>query len=197
MSPSLRPSFGSLAALTAAIALPSAAKSQVVMSALSNVSFVNESSVDLDIDGNGTADFKLFANSYSPLYNITPYNLSRIFANGSYVRVFDSGETIGFGATGTYQTFDTIMGSTGYVGVNFERDGQLNAAWLFFDFSAGGSDPSQWKLTSAAWESTAGASITAGASAIPEPAQAAVGLGLVAGMMAWLRRRRVVPASAA
>lgn len=188
MNPSLRPSLGSLAALVA-MAMPVAAKAQVMVSSIENLGLVN-GSLNIDIDGNGANDFQLFANgTYARIDAIDGAN--RIFSNGAYVTVFAPGDIITpAAADATSSSFDSLTGGTGYVGVSFQRDGEAHAAWLHFDFTAAAvGNPWDGTLTAAAWESTASAGIAAGA-AIPEPAHVATGFGLMAGLAAWFRRRR-------
>lgn len=187
MSQSLRPSLGSLAAMMA-MALPVATNAQVIVSNIANVGFAN-GSVGVDIDGNGANDFQLFANgTIAEISALVGGNL--IFSNGMYVDVFTNGAAIApASANNAAAEFDTLTGSTGYVGVSFQRAGQAHAGWLLFDFTGGTGNPVNGGiLTSAAWQSTAGASLAAGA--IPEPAEAAAGFGLLAGLAAWFRRRR-------
>src|SRR5688572_25450822 len=137
MNSSLRPSLGSLAAM-AALTLPAASPAQVVMSALENVGFANGSSITLDIDGDLTNDFSLFANSsHASITRIGATN--GIFWNGSSVDVFSNGSTIGpvFANEAASVDFDMLTGSSGYVGVYFKRGDNTHAAWLHFDFSSG------------------------------------------------------------
>jgi hypothetical protein len=171
----------------AALSLPAAAEATVVDSTFENLTFAN-GSLAIDVDGNGTTDFSLYANgvyAYLQVYNNGSLHL---FDNTADLTNFAFGEEISTLGGGTMGYFDSFVNGAGYVGVTFEREGLDYAGWLHFDFT--GMDT--WRdgiLTAGAWESVAGESIAAGATAIPEPAHVAAGFGLFAGLAAWLRRR--------
>jgi PEP-CTERM motif len=182
-----RNAIGSLAAL-AAIALPLAVEAAPQVSALSNVALPDLAGTlfDLDINGDSSDDFALYANSD----NITSAaNFSGGFANAFIVGATSTatrltvGTPIGSGSdiiqSAELPTFD---GMTGYAGFKFKISGADHYAWLLLDFT----NINDRRIVSAAWETTPGAAINAGA--IPEPASAAVLLGLGAAAAAAMRR---------
>ncbi len=189
MNPSLRPALGSLAAM-AAMAFPLTAKSQVVVSpTLTNVTIPLFTTRNIDFDNNGITDFVINNNSQF-VFGYNSANL--LFSNGSSLRVFNFGDTIGpTGDTSSSRDFNLLTGGSGYIGVTvFGNDGEQHAGWIHFDLTGGGGSI---KIINAAYEATPGVSIAAGATtSIPEPANVATGIGLVAGLMAWMRRRRTV-----
>jgi MYXO-CTERM domain-containing protein len=189
MHSSLRPSLGSLAAMVA-ITMPTTLDAQVVNSTFSNLTFAN-GSLSIDLDNNGQADFSLFANAGLASLNAFNNGSVHLFPNGIYLSEYTFGSEITAWGDGNSGEFGALSGHTGYVGVVFERSGDLHAGWLQFDFT--GTDDGPWTdgiLLAGAWEATPEASIAAGATAVPEPAHAAAGLGLLAAVGAWFRRRR-------
>lgn len=194
MNLSLRPALGSLAAM-AALSLAPAAHAQATLSSISHVTVAADDLRYFDIDGDGTDDF--WVNNTFATPTLSPADGSNnaiysVFANGigQTIQPFAFGETIFTnGGTSAEFGFDLFTGSSGYVGVNFERGGQTYAGWVLFDLTAGsGGDV---VIESAGWQATYGADITAGAATpVPEPATTAAGLGLAAGLAAWLRRRK-------
>lgn len=187
MNPSLRPALGSLAAL-AALSLTPSTKAQVTMSSISNLTVQNGDLAALDIDGDGTTDFYL--NNITQFF--TPADTGdSLFSNaglGSSPREFSFGESITgvADATGPVPLND-VLGDLAYFGLSFQHDGSTHNAWIQVDMT---SVTGAFIVDSAAWEATADTAIAAGATAVPEPATTAASLGLLAGLAAWLRRRR-------
>jgi hypothetical protein len=177
----------------AALTLPLAAKAQVTISNLSNITVAKNGLLDVDIDGDGTFDFFINNAHETPTFG-PETDGALIFSNGGSnvdVAAFNLGDPISTGADGnTDLGFGAISGGTGYIGVNFVVGGTTHTGWLLFDLTASNGDV---VLESAGWQATADADINAGdPAAVPEPANVATGLGLVAGLAAWLRRRRSV-----
>lgn len=82
-----------------------------------------------------------------------------------------------------------VSGATGYIGFQFNPSGSLNLyGWAEVILTEGGSTGT-FEIKQWAYESS-GAGITVGAGAVPEPAAAATGLGLLALGAAGLRRSR-------
>ncbi|MBS0632048.1 MAG: PEP-CTERM sorting domain-containing protein [Verrucomicrobia bacterium] len=191
MNPSLRPALGSLAAM-AALSLAPSAHAQVTLSSISHVTVVNSDLRSFDIDGDGTDDFWVNTTFATPTLAPTDgaNTVYSVFDNsvGETLQLFANGDTIfANGGTSTELGFDLFTGSTGYVGVNFQRGGQSFAGWVLFDLTAGNGDV---VIDSAGWQATYGADIAAGATPVPEPATTAATAGVLAGLAVWLRRRR-------
>lgn len=193
MNLSLRPALGSLAAM-AALSLAPAAKAQVTLSTLSNVTVAYDNTFDFDIDGDGNMDF--WVNNVYAIATLNPLDgantIFSVFSNGigETIQPLAFGDTVFVnGGTSAELGFDLLSGNTGYVGVNFQRSGQTYAGWVLFDLTAG--ENADLVIKSAAWQATPGASLAAGATtAVPEPATTAAAFGLLAGLAAWLRRRK-------
>ena len=188
MNPSLRPALGSLAAM-AALSLPLSAQAQATLSSISNLTVQNGDYTGLDLDGDGTTDF--YVNNITAVFRSADVG-DMMFSNagsGVSLQPFAFGSTIAAaGDTTNDLDFSLLTGETGYIGVSFENITGTHAGWLLLDLTASNGDI---VIDSAGWEATAGASIAAGSpAAVPEPATAAAGLGLLAGLAAWFRRRR-------
>lgn len=170
----------------AALALPAAAEAQVLASNFSQLTLTSGASFNLDIDGNGTNDFRFYDDGGQAFLQPLA-GTSLIYQNGSNV-IFglNFGDSISVGS-GTSDTgsFGFFTGGSAYAAVTFDRAGSSYAAYLFFDFTG-----TNAVLQSAAWESTASASLLAGATPVPEPAHVAGGIGLLAGAAALFRRRK-------
>lgn len=173
----MKSSIGSLAAL-AAVAAPVLSEAAPVTASFSNVA-ISFTSQDIDIDGNGSNDFSVFANSFLAFVQAS---------SGSNFVVpseFNEGDTVTVAAASSASwDFSKEPSDVTYVGVSFERNAAAHAAWLRFETDAG----NNLVLTGGAWESGAGAGILIPA-AIPEPSAAAAWAGM-AGLLATLCRRR-------
>jgi hypothetical protein len=154
--------------------------------ALKNYSFPFASSVGFDVDGDGTNDFTFFANSAS----LSGIGGNQIFIlTGSTVRTYSFNSTITPTDTSLGSvSLSSMSGQTGYIGVTFTHASATYTGWVQFDFTSGFSHA---VIDSAGWDATPGASIAAGAAAIPEPADVAAGMGVFALAAAWWRRRRM------
>lgn len=90
-----------------------------------------------------------------------------------------------------------FLGQSGFLGVRFERDGQLHNGFVQVTLNDlfAPTDPLALTIGVVGYESVAGAPVTLRSTPVPEPASVAVlGLGLAA--VAWGRRRRQRPAPA-
>lgn len=195
----LRKSIGSLAAITA-LATPAISHAQVVASSATAHNLKSDFTIDINGDGSQDVQFS-FNSGYSYLAGLNGTTLAE---SSGYIALFSQGATINslhITASNTFISSEPYSspfdGQTGYVGASFLVGSDSFNAWLEFDFNQdinGNTRGSVYNghFVSAAWESTPGASIEAGATAaaIPEPAHIAAGLGLVAGIASWLRRRK-------
>lgn len=112
-------------------------------------------------------------------------------SSGSAAKSFAEGETIDDGESYSQWTFDSSAWTTGgdaeYAGFVFEDEGSTYYGWALISLSA------NWTVTlySFAYENS-GAAIAAGAtpSPVPEPAESALAVGLLAGTAAAFAARR-------
>lgn len=188
-------SLGSVAALTSLV-LAQHASAFVVSSSISNYSFVDETDINLDIDGDGTDDFLLSINDSSPwaeLYGISSSN-EVVVTSGDPSRIepLSSGSVVNAGSTFNqgFALDDFFSAGTNYVGITFQRSSATHYGWIEINYSGG--QPSDGMIVSAAWENVADTAILTGASAVPEPGTTALwgGLGTALGLLAWRRRKR-------
>lgn len=84
---------------------------------------------------------------------------------------------------------DYFFGDSAYLGLSMVSGGETFYGWVGFDFTnvLDAYEAANGFIFGAAWQSTPGEAIAAGA--IPEPSTTATLLGLAAGAVAWLRRR--------
>lgn len=192
MSGPLRKSLGSLAAV-AALSAPSVAPATIQVSALSNISLPNSGSYAIDIDGDTITDFTI-----NPQLGF----IEGIFFNGGPDNAVAANGG-GLGAATLYGAGQSVSGTLDFNAGQVDMSSFHNSsfAYLAFTFNVGSSERYGWMqfsfpepddllngtLHAAAWEDS-GAAIATGA--VPEPAHAAVGGGLLAGILAFLRRRR-------
>ncbi len=159
-----------------------------------------------DIDGGGTDDFQFF-NNYSSASSRSLLafrgNAGNAWVRGNasasfHLRAVPGNFTIG--AAGPFQASAQVAFSSNgapqgglhsgaeYVGFKFQLTGQTHYGWANITLGGSGLTFNDW-----AYESTADTPIAAGA-VVPEPAQSAAGLGLLAlgaaGVAAFKRRAK-------
>lgn len=176
----MKTSLGSLAAI-ACLAAP-ALHADPLLSAISNQPFANDSDLALDIDGNGSTDFYLFANfAYAELYSAQPG--INFVTNTTY----NFGDSITPAAPNSYVT-GLDLGTTAYYGLSFDRGSATQLGWILIAMDP--DYPWAGTILSAGWETTPATAISAGSpAAVPEPADTALGFGLFAGLAFAFRRR--------
>lgn len=181
----MKNSIGSLAALAAFTApvLVEAApyQSDVRAASFSNVSvsLSENTPIDFDINGDGTAEFFVYGNFGSAI-RIDPYDP----ATHSSMNELSFGSTFEI-ADGTKTVNSIIWSDTiAYYGFSFVTGGETHAAWVQFDVNS--TNP---VVVGGGWQASPGLGITVGA--IPEPSTfgALAGAGALVGALA-LRRRR-------
>lgn len=170
------------------------------------VSFDGVTSFSWDIDGDGGAELSIASNGSSSSSSSTATAIGiGNFSDGFEVRVhFSQLEnlskdvavgTIHF-ATGpfAYLVYTSVLGSaysnfdsleSGYIGFKFESASDTLYGWAEVILDAGSFQLVQW-----AYEDSGGDILVGDVGAIPEPAGAATGLGLLALGAAGLRRMR-------
>lgn len=133
------------------------------------------------------------------------FGSSKIATTSSYqapVTKFSFGQTIGSGSLATNShgapaefnryggnVTPTWTGATGYLGVSFQNITGTHYGWIKVQTNG---NASTITVLAAAFEATAGQSITAGASAVPEPATSAALLALgAAGLVAYRQRKKI------
>jgi hypothetical protein len=205
----LKPALPALGVATL-LAAGSDAYAQIVYSGALNggsgISIAANTLYGIDVDGIGGVDLTLKAVGFGGeggYLQLLASGSGLGVASGGYVAKLSGADTISSGSTFlTGNTF--IWGSSilstpwgpssqfttdlrGYIGFEFTPGG-TNYGWLDIGITtADGGTPPTMKLYGYAYESSAGAAITAGA--IPEPAPAALVIGAAA-LLAFRQRRR-------
>jgi len=191
MSGPLRKSLGSLAAV-AALSTPAVAPATIQVSALSNINLPDSGSYNIDVDGDSLTDFSIDAaneNISGSFINGAGYNsISATLSGPIPAIVYNSNETVDAGLTynDSADMGGFINSGTSYLAFSFFVGGSTRYGWMEFTLPFG-SDLTDGTLNAIAWEDS-GASIQTGA--VPEPAHAAIGGGIIAGLLAFFRRRR-------
>ncbi len=167
---------------------------------------------DLDIDNDNDFDlsFSVFTGATQEAsafdfsgnsFAVSPSNTDNVYVYG-----FELNETIGASSLSSTDNgrvsnslgrWSTNYGgylvnnvSEGYVGVEFDNDGNTHYGWVAVSLTAPTSGNLQLEITDYAWENVANTGINAGA--VPEPSTYALGLGLLALGAAGIRARRRV-----
>ena len=199
--PPARAALGSLAAVAAlasagnAGALPPPTSDVRVSTSIVNTSISN--GLQLDIDGNGTADFSIvFANSGELRINGLASNRSGDSGTSggfgtNFTQAFPLATSIGSAAqwaTLTALANTYVAGGPGtnfYAGVEFGIGAATHYGWIQFSIPSNSSPWTGATAVAAAWENNAGVAINAGA--VPAPGAIAVVVG--AGLLRSRRRR--------
>lgn len=165
----IRSSIGTLAAV--ASLLTPAVDAAVQVSPISNEPLPGSSGIFIDIDGNGVDDFEINAD-----FQV----ITGVSGNGAV--------TNGGGALLPLSSGNLINGAESF---NSSGDfgGFLSAGNQFagFEFSFPDSVFGNGSIVSGAWETVSGNGIEVGA--IPEPSDAALAGGVLAGIVAFFRRK--------
>jgi hypothetical protein len=184
------------------VALPSA-QAVIVYTNPADLTATDSTGVFFNLDLNGTgaatgtanfsgADFRIYRSSGS-LY-IRSYN-GAFSGNSTYARKLTAGASVnslGFASQslGYLRTSSGWNdGDTGYLGFRFTSSGNTYYGWAQISYVAGTS----LTLLDFAYENSPSTLLLAGAGAIPEPAETAIGAGiaaLLAGSAALHRRRQ-------
>ncbi len=180
----LRKPLGTVAAL---VALATTAHASMVISSFSNVALPGNQSVPVDIDGDLTTDFSvdLVEGVNSSFLEIDPAGSNLIATNSGDLRFYSLGDTVAASDPNLSANLTTgnITSANFYVGVSFSQNSQMNTAWMEFNFDSLGTGT----LVNAAWQNVPGQDATI--AAVPEPAVTGLAAGLMAGWLAWRRRR--------
>ncbi|WOO41713.1 hypothetical protein [Rubellicoccus peritrichatus] len=179
----IKSSLGTLAAV-ASLATP-AVDAAVQASPISNQP-LNNLITSIDIDGNGTDDFEINAD-IQQISVVDILSLGSVF-NAGELTPLTGGEAINGGLSfGDPAGFAEFLGNgTQYAGFGFQRDGNNHFAWLEFNFPD--STFTNGSIVGGAWETIADTTISAGG-AIPEPRDAALAGGILAGIVAFIRHK--------
>jgi hypothetical protein len=201
-------SLGSLGALAAFCAGGAVRAAVITSTGITDIPITDNSAQSLDIDGNGSTDFLLFANSgYIGLNDGGAGNTvavsSTVVLSGHYVQVLNNGDAVGpalsYNQPGYLYDANDINGSpagSGTFAVGFQfaaNDSLTHYGWFTFSFPNGAQDPfNNSVLVSASWEDQANTSVSI--VAVPEPGALTMAgitaLAFVAGGV-WARVRQI------
>ena len=180
---------GTVSALIAlaGITTPLNSPAAIVISSVSNLEIAPGEPTSVDFDGNGTPEFRFFyANTQVIVESIDTTSATKYDEGDGSLRHYPAGTSIELSQpTTTFTGAQIPLASAFYAGFQFEIDGQTHLGWFQLDHVEG--DLAVVRIIDAAWQSTAGASLNAGA--VPELPTTPLVFGTVAGLAVWWLRR--------
>jgi hypothetical protein len=184
---------GTVSALIALAGLTNLSNTQaaIVVSSVSNLDILPSEATAVDFDGDGTFDFNFFYdNSQVLVQSVNGINAVKYDENFGTIRNYAAGAQIELSQLSWPTVGEFIpLAAPIYAGFEFQIGGSTHLGWFQMDNVEG--DLALVRIISAAWQSTPGASLNAGA--VPELPTTPLVFGTVAGLAVWWLRRPTRP----